>query len=34
VGYYNGHGYPSGSYRDRIRILLVAGVWTTFFGRE
>jgi len=32
VGFYNSHGYPSGSYRDRIRILLVAGVWTTTFG--
>ncbi|ODN95860.1 hypothetical protein L198_04479 [Cryptococcus wingfieldii CBS 7118] len=31
VGYYNKHGYPSHhthAYRDRIRILLVASVWT------
>ncbi len=28
VKFYNDHQYPSGAYRDRIRILLVASVWT------
>jgi hypothetical protein len=26
-------GYPSGAYRDRIRITLVASIWTGAFGR-
>jgi len=34
VGDYNKSGYPSVAYRDRIRILLVASVWTAAFGRE
>lgn len=41
VSHYNADGYPSvhtGAYRDRIRILLVASVWSTAvtseFGRE
>lgn len=37
VSKYNKDGYPpehTGAYRDRIRLLLVASVWTTFFGRE
>lgn len=32
VGHYNSDGYPpfhTNAYRDRIRILLVASVWTT-----
>ncbi|ORY24773.1 hypothetical protein BCR39DRAFT_595232 [Naematelia encephala] len=35
VGHYNSDGYPkehTGAYRDRIRILLVASVWTTAFA--
>lgn len=35
VGHYNSHGYPpvhTDAYRDRIRILLVASVWTTAWG--
>lgn len=35
VGHYNNHGYPpvhTDAYRDRIRILLVASVWTTAWG--
>ncbi|KAM0792530.1 hypothetical protein ACM66B_005199 [Microbotryomycetes sp. NB124-2] len=28
VGHYNSVGYPNVSYRDRIRILLVASIWT------
>jgi hypothetical protein len=34
VAHYNSEGYPGGAYRDRIRILLVASVWTTGIGRE
>lgn len=37
VSKYNKDGYPpehTGAYRDRIRLLLVASVWTTFFARE
>lgn len=37
VSKYNKDGYPpdhTGAYRDRIRLLLVASVWTTFFSRE
>lgn len=37
VSKYNKDGYPpehTGAYRDRIRLMLVASVWTTFFGRE
>lgn len=32
VKFYNDNGYPNGSYRDRIRILLVAAIWTTAIG--
>ncbi|ALO68991.1 hypothetical protein CNF02415 [Cryptococcus deneoformans JEC21] len=35
VGHYNSNGYPpahTNAYRDRIRILLVASVWTTAWG--
>lgn len=35
VGHYNSDGYPpvhTDAYRDRIRILLVASVWTTAWG--
>lgn len=37
VAKYNKIGYPpdhTGAYRDRIRLLLVGSVWTTFFSRE
>ena len=37
VAHYNSVGYPrfhSGGYEARIRLLLVAGVWTTFFGSK
>lgn len=37
VAHYNSEGYPpvhTNAYRDRIRILLAAGIWTTFMGRE
>lgn len=37
VSKYNKDGYPpehTNSYRDRIRLLLVGSVWTTFFARE
>lgn len=37
VKYYNDNGYPAAhyaAYRDRIRILLVASVWTTAISRE
>ncbi|KAK4687302.1 hypothetical protein P7C73_g2819, partial [Tremellales sp. Uapishka_1] len=36
VHYYNDHGYPrfhDTAYKQRIRILLVASVWTTVFAR-
>ena len=34
VTYYNDNGYPPrGAYKPRIRILLVASVWTTVFSR-
>ncbi|GFZ47426.1 hypothetical protein JCM24511_05170 [Saitozyma sp. JCM 24511] len=35
VAHYNSEGYPpvhTNAYRDRIRILLAAGIWTTFMG--
>jgi len=32
VKFYNDHGYPNTSYRDRIRILLVASVWTVLIS--
>lgn len=32
VYHFNRNGYPNGSYRDRIRIILVAAVWMTFFA--
>jgi len=32
VAYGNNNGYPSTSIRDRDRIILVAGIWTTFFS--
>lgn len=37
VSHYNNTGYPAvhtGAYRDRIRILLTAGVWSTAIARE
>ena len=37
VGHYNSDGYPkhhTGSYRDRIRILLVASVWSLAITSE
>lgn len=34
VSHYNAEGYPGGAFRDRIRILLVASVWTTAIGCE
>ena len=37
VSHYNADGYPpvhTGAYRDRIRILLVASVWTTASASE
>ena len=37
VAYYNDNGYPgqhTNAYKDRIRILLVASVWTVFFGSK
>jgi len=32
VKHYHDVGYPSHSYRDRIRLLLAAGIWGTLFG--
>lgn len=35
VAYYNNYGYPpvnTNPYRDRIRICLAAGIWSTFIG--
>ncbi|WVO22645.1 uncharacterized protein IAS62_003975 [Cryptococcus decagattii] len=35
VSHYNSHGYPpvhTDAYRDRIRVLLTASVWTTTWG--
>jgi len=34
VAHYNSHGYPNISYRDRIRIILAASIWTTFVASE